>query len=43
MDGDADVVLGGSYLEIGKFNNAESYDELLANGVAVLILENTLN
>ena len=34
MDGDADVVLGGSYMEFGKFKHTELYDELVANGVA---------
>ena len=42
-DADVDVVLGGSYLEIGMFGNPELYDELAANGESVLILKNTLN
>ncbi len=42
-DGDADVVLGGSYLEIGLFNNTELYDELVETGESVVILKNTLN
>ena len=42
-DADVDVVLGGSYLEIGLFGNAESYDDLVESGESVLILKNTLN
>ena len=41
-DADVDVVLGGSYLEIGMFGYTELYDELVANGESVLILKNTL-
>lgn len=45
VDGDADmdVVLGGSYLEIGLFGDPELYDELVESGESVLILKNTLN
>ncbi|MDE0373354.1 MAG: VCBS repeat-containing protein, partial [Rhodospirillales bacterium] len=42
-DADVDVVLGGSYLEIGLFGNPELYDELVESGESVLILKNTLN
>ncbi len=42
-DGDIDVVLGGSYLEVGMFSYPEIYDELARSGPAVLILKNTLN
>ena len=42
-DSDVDVVLGGSYLEIGLFGNRELYDELAESGESVLILKNTLN
>ena len=41
-DGDVDVVLGGSYLEVGMFNHTELYEELAATGESVLILKNTL-
>ena len=39
-DSDVDVVLGGSYLDIGLFGNPELYDQLVES---VLILKNTLN
>ena len=42
-DDDVDVVLGGSYLEIGLFGNPELYDALVESGESVLILKNTLN
>ena len=42
-DADVDVVLGGSYLEIGLFGNPELYDALVESGESVLILKNTLN
>ena len=42
-DADVDVVLGGSYLEIGLFGDPEVYDELAESGESVLILKNTLN
>ena len=42
-DDDVDVVLGGSYLEIGLFGNPDLYDELVESGESVLILKNTLN
>ena len=42
-DADVDVVLGGSYLEIGLLGNPELYDELVESGESVLILKNTLN
>ena len=42
-DADVDVVLGGSYLEIGMFAYTGLYDELVENGESVLILKNTLN
>ena len=42
-DADVDVVLGGSYLEIGMYAYTELYDELVENGESVLILKNTLN
>lgn len=42
-DADVDVVLGGSYLEIGLFGNPDLYDELVESGESVLILKNTLN
>lgn len=42
-DADVDVVLGGSYLEIGLFGDPELYDALVESGESVLILKNTLN
>ena len=42
-DSDVDVVLGGSYLEIGLFGNPDLYDELVESGESVLILKNTLH
>ena len=42
-DSDVDVVLGGSYLEIGLFGNPELYEQLVESGESVLILRNTLN
>ena len=42
-DGDVDVVLGGSYLEVGMLNYTELYDEPVETGESVLILKNTVN
>ena len=42
-DADVDVVLGGSYLEIGLFGDPELYDALVESGESMLILQNTLN
>ena len=42
-DDDVDVVLGGSYLEVGMFAYPERYAEFLETGPSVLLLKNTLN
>ena len=41
-DTDVDVILGGSYLEIGLFGNPEKHEELVESGESVLILKNSL-
>ena len=42
-DGDTDVVLGGSYLEVGMFAYPDLYEEMVSSGPAVLVLKNSLN